>query len=65
MGGIGSAVLEFMADNGYASKVTRLGIPDLVIEHGSQLELHKECGFDPEGIADAAVALVEKKTINA
>ncbi|MFT7333316.1 MAG: 1-deoxy-D-xylulose-5-phosphate synthase [Sphingobacteriales bacterium] len=65
MGGVGSAVLEFMADNGYSSKVTRLGIPDLFIEHGSQLELHKECGFDPEGIANAAMALLNKKPVNA
>ena len=52
-GGFGSAVLEFMADNGYSAKVTRLGIPDLVIEHGEQMELQRECGFDPEGIAEA------------
>ncbi len=52
-GGMGSAVLEFMADNGYAAKLKRLGIPDRVVEHGEQLELHHECGFDPEGIAEA------------
>ena len=51
-GGMGSAVLEFMADNGYSAKVKRLGIPDRVVEHGEQLELHHECGFDPEGIAE-------------
>jgi len=28
-------------------------MPDKVIEHGEQIELHKECGFDPEGIAEA------------
>lgn len=53
-GGFGSAVLEFMADNDYQSKITRLGIPDAFIEHGTQLELQKECGFDPEGIYQAA-----------
>ncbi len=52
-GGMGSAVLEFMADNGYSAKLKRLGIPDRVVEHGDQLELHHECGFDPEGIAEA------------
>jgi 1-deoxy-D-xylulose-5-phosphate synthase len=53
MGGMGSAILEFMADHGYNAKVVRLGIPDQYIEHGEQLELHRECGFDPEGIAAA------------
>ena len=53
MGGFGSAVLEFMADHGYTARVKRLGIPDAIIEHGEQIELHRECGFDPDGIADA------------
>src|SRR5690606_37296876 len=34
MGGFGSAVLEWMNDHGYSAQVKRLGIPDLVIEHG-------------------------------
>ena len=49
-GGVGSAILEFMADNNYNSKVVRLGIPDQIIEHGEQPELWKECGFGAEGI---------------
>jgi 1-deoxy-D-xylulose-5-phosphate synthase len=52
-GGMGSAVLEFMIDNGYNAKVKRLGIPDRIVEHGEQIELHHECGFDPAGIANA------------
>ncbi len=62
-GGFGSAVLEFMADNGYASKVIRLGIPDDVIEHGEQAELHAECGFDTEGIYNAALKLIESSAV--
>jgi 1-deoxy-D-xylulose-5-phosphate synthase len=58
MGGFGSAVLEWMVDNGYSAQVRRLGIPDAVIEHGEQIELHRECGFDPEGIAQAVRELV-------
>jgi 1-deoxy-D-xylulose-5-phosphate synthase len=50
MGGFGSAILEFMADHGYQAQVKRLGIPDTIIEHGEQIELHRECGFDPDGI---------------
>ncbi|EKB50228.1 1-deoxy-D-xylulose-5-phosphate synthase [Cecembia lonarensis] len=64
MGGFGSAVLEWMVDQGYTAQVKRLGIPDAIIEHGDQLELHRECGFDPEGIAaavrDMAAVKVEK-----
>ncbi|MFN3996805.1 1-deoxy-D-xylulose-5-phosphate synthase [Algoriphagus sp.] len=59
MGGFGSAVLEWMVDNGYSAQVKRLGIPDDVIEHGEQIELHHECGFDPAGIAEAVRALSE------
>ncbi len=58
MGGFGSAVLEFMTDHGYMARVKRLGIPDAVIEHGEQIELHHECGFDPQGIAEAVRELL-------
>jgi 1-deoxy-D-xylulose-5-phosphate synthase len=50
VGGMGTAVLEFMADNGYHCPVKRLGIPDRIIEHGSQMELFKEVGLDMESI---------------
>jgi len=50
-GGMGSAVLEFMADNNYSAQVVRLGIPDQVIEHGEQPELWADCGYDANGIA--------------
>ncbi|MDP1621251.1 MAG: 1-deoxy-D-xylulose-5-phosphate synthase [Bacteroidales bacterium] len=58
MGGMGSAVLEFMADHGYAADVKRLGIPDLFIGQGSVAELHHECGFDTEGIILALTNLI-------
>jgi 1-deoxy-D-xylulose-5-phosphate synthase len=61
MGGFGSAVLEWMVDNGYSAQVRRLGIPDAIIEHGEQIELHRECGFDPEGIAQAVRELAGVK----
>ncbi len=62
-GGFGSAVAEFMLDHNYASQIKRLGIPDRVVEHGEQLELHRECGFDPEGIAQAVRDLLGKEKI--
>lgn len=49
-GGMGSAVIEFMADNGYQAFVKRLGIPDSFVEQGTLEELHAECGFDADGI---------------
>jgi 1-deoxy-D-xylulose-5-phosphate synthase len=52
-GGVGSAVLEFMADHQLNAIVKRLGIPDQYIEHGEQPELWKECGYDADAIAAA------------
>lgn len=49
-GGMGSALLEFMADNGYAPQVQRIGVPDTFIEHGTVQELYHLCGMDEEGI---------------
>jgi len=63
VGGFGSAVLEFMNANGYKADVKILGIPDRLVEHGSPKELHRECAYDAEGIADAARELM-KDTVN-
>ena len=54
-GGLGSAVLEFMADNGYTPQVRRLGIPDQFIEHGSIPELFQLCGLDAASIANTII----------
>jgi 1-deoxy-D-xylulose-5-phosphate synthase len=63
-GGIGSAVIEFMADNNYGAEVNRLGIPDEIVEHGEQIDLHRDCGFDPQGIAKAVkTLLISEKVI--
>lgn len=58
-GGFGSAILEFMADNNLYAEVRRLGIPDRIVEHGEQHELHHECGFDAEGIERTVVEMLE------
>ena len=63
MGGFGSAVLEFLADHGYALPTRRLGIPDRIVEHGSQDELYRECGFDAAGIAAAVRELSTKAAV--
>lgn len=57
-GGFGSAVVEWMADQGYSSRVKRLGVPDRWIEHGTQAELYEECGYDSTAIEEAALELV-------
>lgn len=51
-GGFGSAVLEFLADRGLTAsvKVIRLGIADVFVQHGSQAELFKLCGYDKTAI---------------
>jgi 1-deoxy-D-xylulose-5-phosphate synthase len=64
-GGFGSAVLEFMVDHNYTAQVKRLGIPDEVVEHGEPIELHHECGFDPEHIEKAVMEMLELVSKNA
>jgi len=60
-GGIGSAVLEFMAEHGYKNEVRILGIPDRLVEHGTPKELHHECGYDTSSIADAVRDMMKDK----
>ena len=50
MGGMGSAVLEWMADHGYSPKIKRLGMPDHFVEHGTVDELRKVCGLDNDSL---------------
>ena len=58
VGGVGSAILEFMAEHNYKAEVKILGIPDRLVEHGSLKELYNECGYDANAIADAVRTLV-------
>ncbi len=50
-GGLGSAVLEWMADHGYSPRFVRIGVHDRFVEHGSTAELNHMLGLDAEGIA--------------
>ena len=52
-GGLGSAVLEWMNDHGYALPVVRIGLPDEFVEHGTVAELQKIVGLDTESIRQA------------
>lgn len=54
-GGLGSAVTEWLNDNGYDRKVTRIGVPDKFVPHGKVPELMKLCGMDEDAIYEAIV----------
>ena len=55
-GGLGSAVLEWMNDHGYQPTITRLGLPDNFVEHGTVAELRHIVGLDAEAIQRAILA---------
>ena len=54
-GGLGSAVLEWMNDHGFTPQVTRLGLPDQFVEHGTVEELQHMVGIDADAIAKAII----------
>ena len=54
-GGLGSAVLEWMSDHGYQPRITRLGLPDHFVEHGTVSELRQLVGLDNESIRRSIV----------
>ena len=56
-GGLGSAVIEFMSDNGYTPRVTRLGLPDNFVEHGTVEELQHIVGIDEDSITKVLSSL--------
>ncbi len=52
VGGFGSAVLEYYAQKQISKKVLNIGLPDEFVDHGTQAELHKILGIDPDGITE-------------
>ena len=56
-GGLGSAVVEFMAANDYTPTIRCIGIPDKFVEHGTTDELYKICGMDNDTVLDTIVKL--------
>ena len=60
-GGLGSAVLEYMADHGYTPRLRRIGIPDQFIEHGTIHQLRQTIGMDAESIAEAILQITDNK----
>lgn len=61
VGGFGSAVLEFFAEKNYKNDILRIALPDNFVDHGTQEELHKIIGIDPEGIFEKVKALIHSK----
>lgn len=58
-GGFGSAVLEWLDDNGYSMQVDRLGLPDSFVEHGTVAELQHIVGIDADGIRRAIEKMIQ------
>ena len=63
LGGFGSSIIEFMSDNNYKNYIKRLGIPDKIIEHGSQDQLYTECGYDKKAIIETCMKITDKTMI--
>ncbi len=59
-GGFGSAVAEWMNDNGYRVTVKRIGVPDEFIAQGTVMELYRKCGMDEDAIYNAIVSSVKR-----
>lgn len=59
-GGFGSAVIEWMEDNGQHLDIVRLGLPDHFVEHGTVAQLQSIVGIDAEGIRRAIEETLRK-----
>ena len=59
-GGLGSAVAEWMSDHGYNVRITRLGVKDQFVEHGSTTELYQLLKLDKEGICESLLQALEQ-----
>ena len=59
-GGFGSAVIEWMEDNGQHLDIVRLGLPDHFVEHGTVAQLQSIVGIDAEGIRRAIEETLKK-----
>jgi len=63
IGGFGSAVLEYCATKNYNVEILTIGLPDKFIDHGTQAELHRKIGIDPDGIKEKVKLFFSKKNI--
>jgi 1-deoxy-D-xylulose-5-phosphate synthase len=63
-GGFGSAVLEALMEAGIAVPVTRIGVPDLLVEHATPDESKADLGLTPVQMADRVRALFSKQPVS-
>ena len=63
MGGMGTAILEYMEDNGWNPRIKRLGLPDQFVPHGSPNELYRLVGLDKDSIKQAVRQLLTDPTL--
>ncbi|MCF8241030.1 MAG: 1-deoxy-D-xylulose-5-phosphate synthase [Melioribacteraceae bacterium] len=63
VGGFGTGVLEYFSDKKYKNDILRIGIPDAFVDHGTQTELHRMLGIDPEGIVEKVEIFIRDKGI--
>ena len=63
-GGFGSAILEWMSDHGYQPQMTRLGLPDSFVEHGTIDELRHIVGLDRQSIQNAIQGINDAHDLN-
>ena len=63
-GGFGSAILEWMSDHGYQPQMTRLGLPDSFVEHGTIDELRHIVGLDRQSILNAIQGISDAHDLN-
>lgn len=59
-GGMGTAIIEFMATNQYKNRIKTIGIPDTFVEHGSVNELYKKHNMDSDAVYNAISDLLQK-----
>lgn len=59
-GGLGSAVVEYMAEHNYTPTIVRLGIHDRFVEHGSTQELYHLLKLDKEGLCESLLQVLER-----
>jgi 1-deoxy-D-xylulose-5-phosphate synthase len=63
VGGFGSAVAEYVLSKGWGGKLTILGVPDGIMEHGSQAELWRDAGIDASSIHRQALQYLQDRTL--
>ncbi len=60
VGGFGAGVVEYFADNNFKNDILRIGLPDYFIDHGTQQELHKIVGIDPDSIVSKVKTFINR-----